>query len=528
MAHYILQIIFFQLFFLLVYEIFLKKETFFNYNRAYLLLTPILAILIPWLRLEFLVEAVPENARILIPQVISGQPEIYRETLPTVTIYGESGLQLNWWLITYLTGLAVTLFLFIKKYRNLNKLFHFKQITRERDFRVIQLPDSNAAYTFFNTVFLGEQLSDSEKQHILSHELVHVKQKHSLDLIFFEILKIVFWFNPLIYIYQSRIAGLHEFIADDEVVKTTEKKTYYEQLLNTAFSTQNISFINQFFNHSLIKKRIIMLQKHKSSKLSKFKFLLVIPLMLAMLTYVACSDVETKEDTESSLTQYNYSLQKGEDLENDPEKNRIHKEFEDFLINNPDYVSWATIDYESDMVSYSVHKSSEKVPETYNKMIVSKKDGSEYTMYMNLKATGSNTTSSDKKYEQNSSKNWDNEDAVPYAVIEKVPAFPKCDQWVDDARKNCTSSEISKFVNENFDTSLGKQLGLTGVNRVIVQFRIDETGSIVDIKARAPHKELEAEAKRVVASLPQMVPGEQNGKPISVMYSLPIAFKVSE
>ena len=288
MAHYILQIIFFQLFFLLVYEIFLKKETFFNYNRLYLLVTPILAFLIPWLRLEFLVEAVPENARIIIPQAISGQPDIYRETLPTLTIYGESGLQLNWWLITYLTGFAISTFMFIRKYQNLTRLFNFRQISREKNFSIIEVPDSNAAYTFFNTVFLGDQLSDSEKQHILSHELVHVKHKHSLDLIFFEILKIIFWFNPLIYIYQNRIAGLHEFIADDEVVKTTEKKTYYEQLLNTAFSTQNISFINQFFNHSLIKKRILMLQKNKSSKLSKFKFLLVIPLMLAMLTYVAC------------------------------------------------------------------------------------------------------------------------------------------------------------------------------------------------------------------------------------------------
>ena len=63
---------------------------------------------------------------------------------------------------------------------------------------------------------------------------------------------------------------------------------------------------------------------------------------------------------------------------------------------------------------------------------------------------------------------------------------------------------------------------------MIVQFRIDETGNIQDIKARAPHADLEKEAKRVIASIPTMIPGEQNGKPVSVMYSLPIAFKVSE
>ncbi|MDR5589261.1 M56 family metallopeptidase [Christiangramia sp. SM2212] len=537
MAHYILQIIFFQLFFLLVYEFFLKKETFFNYNRLYLLVTPILAFLIPWLRLEFLVEAVPETARIIIPQMIGNQTGIYTETLPTVTVYGESGLQLNWWLITYLTGFSFALILFIKKYRNLNKLFSFKQVSKEENFRIIEVPDSDAAYTFFNTVFLGDQLSQAEKQHILSHELVHVKQKHSLDLVFFEILKIVFWFNPLIYIYQNRIAGLHEFIADDEVVKTTERKTYYEQLLNTAFSTQNISFINQFFNHSLIKKRIIMLQKNKSSKLSKFKFLMVIPLMLAMLTYVACSDDETQEETESSLSQYSYTLDKTQGMTAD--KQRIHDKFEEFLFNHPDYVAWASIDYVAEEVKYSVHSVSEDVPESYDKMIVSKKDGSEYTMFMNLRSKGSNSagapppppapgSAEDLYIRKHNNSMYDGKLDVPFAVIDKAPAFEGCDKWVDDPRRNCTSSEISKFVNENFNTDLGKELGLTGINRVIVQFKINTSGQIVEVKARAPHPALEEEAKRVISSMPDMIPGEQNGQPVNVMYSLPIAFQVTE
>ena len=75
--------------------------------------------------------------------------------------------------------------------------------------------------------------------------------------------------------------------------------------------------------------------------------------------------------------------------------------------------------------------------------------------------------------------------------------------------------------------SLGKKLGLTGINRVIVQFRIDENGTIQDVRARAPHPELEKEAKRTINSLPQMEPGKQKGRDISVMYSLPIAFKVA-
>jgi hypothetical protein len=88
------------------------------------------------------------------------------------------------------------------------------------------------------------------------------------------------------------------------------------------------------------------------------------------------------------------------------------------------------------------------------------------------------------------------------------------------------SRQISQFVNKNFNTGLGKQLNLKGVNRVIAQFRIDRTGEVVDVKARASHPALQEEAIRVISELPKMQPGKQDGKDISVMYSLPIVFQV--
>ncbi len=473
MYTYIIEVILFQLGFLLVFEVFLKKETFFNYNRLYLLATPILAFLIPFLKLEFLVEAVPQNTGILLPEVFIGNKPVAQIGNQTAS-QANPGLEINWWYLTYLAGFAVSFFLFLKKYHSLNRLFRFRKITEEKDFKIIEIPNSNIACTFLNTIFLGDQLSENEKNQILSHELVHVKHKHSLDLIFFEIMKIIFWFNPLIYIYQSRIAGLHEFIADDEVVKTTDKQSYYQQLLNTVFSTQNISFINQFFNHSLIKKRIFMLQKNKSSKLSKFKFLLIVPLLLSMLTYVACS--------EDNL---------------DPNNNQV-----------------TDVDQQMELLLEAL-KDKENLSETekeiYVKLLKRREEGN-----LNSIQKKTNAQKGTEKYLTK----------VPYAVTEIVPAFPGCEQYLDDVRKNCTSSEISNFVNKNFNTDLGKQLGLTGINRVIVQFRIDETGKVVDVRARAPHAELEAEAKRVISSLPQMEPGIHDGRKVSVMYSLPIAFKI--
>src|SRR5690606_3225393 len=198
-------------------------------------------------------------------------------------------------------GFLISFIIVLKKYNHLNRMFRFKKIAVEGYVNIIEVPNSTIACTFYRTIFLGDRLSKAERQHILSHELVHVKQKHSLDLVFFELLKVIFWFNPLIYIYQSRIATVHEFIADAAVVEVTEKRSYYEQLLNSAFNTQNISFINQFFNHSLIKKRIVMLQKTRSKSVSKIKYLLLVPLMLLMLTYVACTEGKTVVD-ETAIT----------------------------------------------------------------------------------------------------------------------------------------------------------------------------------------------------------------------------------
>ena len=118
---------------------------------------------------------------------------------------------------------------------------------------------------------------------------------------------------------------------------------------------------------------------------------------------------------------------------------------------------------------------------------------------------------------------------VPFAVIEDVPIFPGCENLSNnEERKQCMSQKISQFVNRNFDTDLGAELGLSGVNRVIVQFKIDEKGNITNVQSRAPHPRLEREAARVINKLPKMQPGKQRGKAVGVMYSLPIVFQVQD
>lgn len=115
---------------------------------------------------------------------------------------------------------------------------------------------------------------------------------------------------------------------------------------------------------------------------------------------------------------------------------------------------------------------------------------------------------------------------VPFAIIEDVPVFPGC-KGSKAELKECLQDKIAKHVNSKFNADLASDLGLTpGIKKIFVMFKIDKTGNITDVQARAPHKRLEAEAIRVVESLPKMIPGKQRGRPVGVKYSLPIAFKV--
>ena len=118
---------------------------------------------------------------------------------------------------------------------------------------------------------------------------------------------------------------------------------------------------------------------------------------------------------------------------------------------------------------------------------------------------------------------------VPFAVIENVPVFPGCENMVgNNAKKQCMSDKISQFVNKRFNTELASELGLSGRQRISVIFKIDKTGNITNIMARAPHPGLEKEAQRVIGLLPKMQPGKQRGKAVTVPYSLPILFQVQD
>lgn len=117
---------------------------------------------------------------------------------------------------------------------------------------------------------------------------------------------------------------------------------------------------------------------------------------------------------------------------------------------------------------------------------------------------------------------------VPFAVIEKVPVYPGCTGDDNKTLKQCMSKKIAAFVNENFNIKKSSR-GLTpGTHRIFVSFKIDKKGRITNVRSRAPNKKIEKEAIKTIKKLPKMIPGQQKGKNVGVLYSLPITFKIDK
>lgn len=279
MINYIFQVLLFQTVFLAAYDLLLKKETFFKWNRAYLILTSVMSYVIPLLNFKSWQKNLPQEYITAMPEIILS-PEAFIEGRMAWSFMRAETLK---WI--FVSGAILFGFFFILKLTKLILLIHTHKKEKYANYSLILLQDDNKAFSFLKYIFIGRTGS---KQAIIDHEIVHVEQMHSLDLLYFEIQKIVCWFNPLNYLYQSRITEIHEYLADSGSVAKKDKSTFFNSLLAETFQIDNITFVNTFNNQSLIKKRIIMFNKDNSNKILKFKYLFLVPLLMGMLVYTSC------------------------------------------------------------------------------------------------------------------------------------------------------------------------------------------------------------------------------------------------
>ncbi len=265
--------------FYICFQLLLKRETFFNHNRWFLIIGLIIALVFPLV-------VIP----IYIPVEAVASQETTFQTY-NVAITSPSNIitkkQFEWSSllpIIYAIGFGILFLQFLFQFGSLIWLLIKNPKNKEGIYTYVTVNHKISPFSFFKwIVFNPKDFSNEELELILMHEKVHVNQMHSLDVLFSQLACVIFWFNPLIWFYKKEVHQNLEYIADRETQSTTKnEKAYQHLLLKTSIHNTNISLSNNFYN-SQIKKRIIMLHTSKSHRKKQWRYLLILPLLAGLL-----------------------------------------------------------------------------------------------------------------------------------------------------------------------------------------------------------------------------------------------------
>jgi beta-lactamase regulating signal transducer with metallopeptidase domain len=286
------------------YKIFLKNETFFNFNRFLILFLISISFAIPFVKIGTSLPIVPQKPNIITigqSSEIVTQPIAETKTnIPVKT--ANHPTPINWNLITLyaieIINLAGILWGLI---RLIKSLFFFRYLRRKSEIATFNstkfyiVPETIGSFSFFNSIFISkETIKKGEVGSILAHELTHINEHHSIDSIFLAIVKSFLWFNPIFYLFEKELKTIHEYIADSSVIKKEQdKNNYIDILLNQTIGPKMFDLTNNF-NSTTIFRRIKMITKAKSTKRTLWKYLiLILPISISLVAF-SCTEKKTE------------------------------------------------------------------------------------------------------------------------------------------------------------------------------------------------------------------------------------------
>ncbi len=278
--------------FYITYVLLIRRDTQYRRNRIYLLTTLFISLSLPFVS----VTAVPGSLISSFNRDLLGIINI-----PEVNVYAFSPDQgqangLPVLLLIYLSGSMTA---FIVLIINLLKLYGYVRKYRNEGSRVILTPPGKeSGFSAMGYIFISNNLDDDTKNTILDHEQLHIRNKHFIDILLLRAIGIFLWFNPFIYLYERSLKELHEFETDQQMIDSGRNVISYQRLiLNQIFKTSIFTIQNGFSGRSLIKKRMIMMTKKRSTKMSGLKILFALPVILIIFGLFSCK-TDQKEPLE--------------------------------------------------------------------------------------------------------------------------------------------------------------------------------------------------------------------------------------
>jgi TonB family protein len=517
--------------FYLVYWFFLRKETFYTANRWFLLTALLSAIFIAIFPVQYSVLIEAENNKTVfksISDTFKNIPVVTDSELPTESFNWQQAV-----LLVYITGAALFLLRLLTQTFILIQLMIKHRIKSLDGTRVVENEKYGLPFSFFNVVFINPKFhTQADLPEILAHEKVHIRERHWFDLLFIELLTVIFWFNPFIWFFEHSIKQNHEYLADKGVLAQGHSAGRYQALLINQLMGMQIIGITNNLNFALNTNRLKMMTKKKTSRLFGIKFVLALPALALLLFAFAEPSYEVKdaspkvqnESKEATNTEKTVKL-----------AGLVLDENNEALAGTSIVVKGSTIGTVSDLDGKFLlevpEKSSivlsfvgkETMVEHYTQITSGEmKEGAFYKKYV-LKdaviligpaAPVPPPPPAGEEIKENLAPPPPpppaNGDKEVFYVVEDMPQYPG------------GHANLKEYV-QKMQQKLAKEKGIKG--KASISFTVDKNGKVTDIKiVEADDLAAGKAAINIVSGMEDWSPGKQRGKAVPVKYLLPIEF----
>lgn len=535
------------------YRLFFYKDTFFTWRRTALLCFFAVSAIVPlfniqtWIEQQEPMAAMADlYATVVLPELtLTPQPETdWKQLL-------ADGIGIVYWLVVALLTAR-----FLVQLTGIIRLGRRCPTQKIDDTTVHLLPRPEGPFSFFRWIFVYPDAHTGEELHeILTHERTHARQWHSIDVMIGELACIVCWFNPFAWLMKREIRTNLEYMADEKVLETGhDSRTYQYHLLGLSHHKAAATIYNSF-NVLPLKKRITMMNKRRTRAIGRTKYLMFLP--LAALLMIVSNIEAVARATQKITAEVMEAVTPAETPEVQPQPENIvplpKQEPDNIVPSSQPEMNVAPIPQQekSKKVTYkgkivddeagnpisdvkiivdhkyqSITKSTvnaqgefriETSPEASILFEHTKNDGSKLVRFCTPKVLAQMNPDNmvielipyiDIKTAAT--------EADVYEVVENMPEFP-----------NGGMTALMKYLSDNIRyPEAAHKAGIQG--RVTVQFVVGKDGSIGNVSIlRGVNADLDAEAIRVISSMPKWKPGTQKGEPVKVKYTVPVMFRLA-
>jgi len=486
------------------YWLFLRNKRFHRYNRFYLIGIVLVSTVIPFINIPIpgssMQEAHPAVLQVI--DAISVNDWDISTTIPEQKAVTTSTSNLiNWQLIgilIYTIIIALLLVHFVRSLLYIRNIRHRYPSEKIKDFSIYDTNEPGTPFSFFRSIFWNQQIqfNSQEGQHIFRHELFHVRQRHSADLLLMEIVCAIAWFNPIFYLIRKELKAIHEFLADQYAISDNDRYSYAETLLAQSIRLRKIQLVVHPFFHTQIKRRIAMITQLTNNKYGYGSRVMILPLLLFLFCVITVkaqqlSDEFPKTETDPFISE-NPTILTDESLNNNipfqvGDTVKISSEEFEKL-----YAEWKSkkqpIHFEGNMAKNNFY-------------FISPPDKNVYQL------TKAGFEALRKKY--NALKYYNEYNKI-FTKTEIEAEYP--------GGENAWNRYLEKNLRNPVDAS-GKKIEAV----VEVQFIVDKNGIASDYRATGGNSVLQKEAIRLITQI-KWIPAVQNGQIVKAYKKKKIAF----